>query len=266
MDDQTAQHGGGNGVEETDEGRICDRCGGTLLTVRLVINGQVLLTNKGQTSCNDCLEKAEVAHERELKAIQRATLMQRLEAASHKDERLEVVSFSTFAEGPHNRTAKGLAEKWVVMQAPRNVIIHGPVGCGKTYLARCMRVALTEREIPSLWLSVGELVEQSKRGWGDREAQQRAAVVRDLAKGAPVLFLDDLGKNKGNGDGGWMEELLYSIVDPRYRAKLPTVVTTEWTGDDLVTRSGKSVVSRLEHGAWILGVKAPKEPYRRPAS
>ena len=42
-------------------------------------------------------------------------------------------------------------------------------------------------------------------------------------KEAPLLILDDLGQERGTP---WVAEKLFQIIDRRYTARLPTVITT----------------------------------------
>lgn len=250
-------------MRQVDEGRKC-KCGATVYTLSVVWGERVMMTVP-YDACAACIEAEDGEREQEHRRIVRQSLLRDLESASTKDERLAHVTFQTFGVGPHNRKAFGLAKQWCEKGGLNNLFIHGPIGCGKTYLARCMRNDLTRQEVPTMWMNVTDLVDGAKLAFHDREAKEAARKARELARTAPVLFLDDLGKSKGGGDGGWLEELLYAIVDPRYRHELPTVVTTEWRGTDLEERSGKSVVSRLNHGCWLLGITEPATPYRRPA-
>lgn len=55
---------------------------------------------------------------------------------------------------------------------------------------------------------------------------------------------------------------MYTVFDARYRENLPTVITTEWKSDALADRVGLSVVSRLEDGALVAGLKADR--WRKP--
>jgi len=191
-------------------------------------------------------------------------LTRTLGAQSHKDSRSASATFAHFAKTVANARAFTEALKWLDSNPRPNLIVDGPVGCGKTFLARCLFHELIAREVPAMWLSVPELVEEARRGFKEREVAWAAQQRRQLARTAPVLFLDDLGKN-APGEGGWLEETLYSIVDPRYRFELPTVFTTEFQGSTLKQRVGDSVVSRLASGAVRAPIAAPDEPYRRPA-
>ena len=158
----------------------------------------------------------------------------------HLGSRLAGASFAAFQEGPHNAAALEAAQRWLSADPRPNLLLVGPVQSGKSYL-----------------------VARIRRGFTDREATVTANRWQENAETAPVLVLDDLGKVHPGRDVSWVEDTFYGITEARYRDELPTVVTTEWTATALAERVGESVVSRLEHGAWAVGMKRPPTPYRR---
>jgi hypothetical protein len=103
-----------------------------------------------------------------------------------------------------------------------------------------------------------------KRGFNDRDSAEKANIKAEYAESAAFLVLDDLGKVHPGKDVSYTEEQFYAIVEARYRNELPTIVTTEWKSKALAERVGESVVSRLEDGAAVAGIKKPPEPYRKP--
>jgi DNA replication protein DnaC len=58
----------------------------------------------------------------------------------------------------------------------------------------------------------------------------------------PFLVLDDLGAEK---DSEHALTTLYLIIDRRNRDELPTVVTTNYTPDEIESRLGARIASRL---------------------
>ena len=52
----------------------------------------------------------------------------------------------------------------------------------------------------------------------------------DEVKTAPLLVLDDLGTESATS---WAKEKLYQLINYRYNAKLPTVITTSMTIEEL---------------------------------
>jgi DNA replication protein DnaC len=177
--------------------------------------------------------------------------------------RLVKASFAEFVEEGHNRQALERAMEWVSETERQNLLIVGPIGCGKSYLAACVFNALLERYEPAYWLNAGSLMALIRRGFNDKDSSAEAGTRMERAERAPILVLDDLGKVHPGKDVSWVEETFYSIIEARYRNELPTVVTTEWKSAALAERVGQSVVSRLEDGAWVAGIKKPQAAYRK---
>ncbi len=240
------------------------------------------------TRCPPCSEE----HERKREEAERQErLYQRFRSIEthheyHSDfgQRLSRASFVAFEEGPHNAEALAVAKKWLAIDTPfpgeincgrlysaynapikdrPSLIIVGAIGSGKSYLAACLYRELKAKERESaLWLNAASLIAQVRHGFSDKEAGSLAGDKIKVAGWAPVLFLDDLGKVHPGKDVSWIEEQFYALIDARYRAALPTVVTTEWKAEALTKRVGESVVSRLMDGAMVAGIKAPAKPYR----
>lgn len=214
------------------------------------------------TVCPECTKQAE--HAQALQAKQEwfdKTMAPYRDG--HLGTRLAGAGFETFLAGSQNAAALNAAQRWLQADPRPNVLLVGPVQSGKSYLAACIHNALLLAQQPAYWLNASALVSRIRRGFTDPEAARTANRWMENAETAPVLVLDDLGKVHPGRDVSWVEDTFYGITEARYRDELPTVVTTEWTATALAERVGESVVSRLEHGAWAVGMKRPPTPYRR---
>jgi len=123
-----------------------------------------------------------------------------------------------FAEDP---------EGWLVMV--------GGYGCGKTHLAAAIANRCLERGEPVLFIVVPDLLDYLRGAFAPDSTigyDQRFEQVRD----ANVLILDDLGTQNATP---WAEEKLFQILNHRYNAQLPTVITTNnaWGEIDVRIRS-----------------------------
>ena len=214
------------------------------------------------TVCPECQKEAESAQALQAKQEWLDRTMARYRDG-HLGSRLAGASFAAFQEGSHNTAALEAAQRWLAADPRPNLLIVAPVGRGKSYLAACIHNALLAALQPAYWLNASALVSRIRCGFTDSEAARTANRWMENAETAPVLVLDDLGKVHPGRDVSWVEDTFYGITEARYRDELPTVVTTEWTATALAERVGESVVSRLEHGAWAVGMKRPPTPYRR---
>ncbi|MCA1719509.1 MAG: hypothetical protein LC781_22695 [Actinobacteria bacterium] len=64
----------------------------------------------------------------------------------------------------------------------------------------------------------------------------------DAVKNAELLVLDDLGSENATE---WVRERIFVIVNHRYRAKLPTVFTSNIGPKDLAAQLGGRTASRI---------------------
>jgi hypothetical protein len=130
----------------------------------------------------------------------------------------------------------------------RGLMLCGPVGTGKTTLAA---------SIVKDWLASG--VKRTAQLWPttDLMAALRSEAMSDTGDGirygctsCGLLVLDDLGKERITD---FSMEALFGIIDTRYQAKLPIIVTTQFRGRDLAARLSRggdadtadAIISRL---------------------
>ena len=216
-------------------------------------------------ACSSCLEEEEETRRLQQKQEDFTWAMFHHYRDDDRGSRLAMASFYQFEEGPHNVQALKMAKAWLKETPRPNLVLVGPIASGKSYLAACLRDVLLEQREPVYWMNAGTLMAQIRRGFSNRDAASEAGSRMEKAGTAPILVLDDLGKVHPGRDVSWVEETFYAIIEARHRNELPTIVTTEWKSDALAERVGASVVSRLEDGAWVLGLRKPAASYRRPA-
>ncbi len=189
-------------------------------------------------------------------------------------ERYLDVSFANWRDTEGSRAAFRAAT--ATAERPANLILIGPWGSGKTRLsvsilrarvdrwldAYPVEVATTDDGIDtrppfrSRFEGVPQLLDAIRRGFEfEGEADPLPALLR-----APMLVLDDLGREKATD---WVLERLYVLVDTRYGANLPTVMTTNYSLEDLAKRDYGAVVSRLTEGGKVVRLTADDQRMRR---
>ena len=100
--------------------------------------------------------------------------------------------------------------------------LWGPVGDGKTKLLAIAINALRAAGHEAVFCVVPELLTYL-RGTFEPDSDARFDETFDYLKSAPVLGLDDLG---AESPSAWVSEKLYELFGWRYRAELPTIVTS----------------------------------------
>lgn len=103
------------------------------------------------------------------------------------------------------------------------LLYYGGVGTGKTFLAACIANAVLAQGYKVKMTNFATVADEM---WA---VSDKAAYIADLAK-YPLLILDDLGVERKSE---YMQEMVYKIVNARYVAGNPVIVTTNLTPDEL---------------------------------
>jgi DNA replication protein DnaC len=191
--------------------------------------------------------------------------MQRLHQLSNLDA-FQNLTFDTFkingrsgARDPNKtlevafNTAKNYAEHlngWLLLQ--------GGYGTGKTHLAAAVANFVISLGIPTLFLTVPDLLDWLRATYEtgeDESYSQRLDEIRNVK----LLVLDDLGTQNATP---WACEKLYQIINHRYTLKLPTLVTTNQDLNEIDDR----ISSRLHDDQLVSKVQISTPDYRNPVS
>ena len=141
------------------------------------------------------------------------------------DEQPAAAVFSNFRETKDNarnlRLCRRYAEHFDEMaEKNQGLLLWGDVGTGKTFAAACIANYLLERRTPVVMTSFVNLLASMQ---GFREDEDKLITQLNRAK---LLIIDDLGAERGTD---FALEKVYNIVDSRYRAKKPVILTTNLT-------------------------------------
>lgn len=102
------------------------------------------------------------------------------------------------------------------------LVLSGPSGCGKTHLGAAIANRCLELGHAALFVVVPDLLDKLRAAYHP-ESEVGFDSTFELVRNAPVLVLDDLGAQSTTE---WAKEKLFQIINHRYNARLPTVVTT----------------------------------------
>jgi DNA replication protein DnaC len=136
------------------------------------------------------------------------------------------------------------------------LLLTGGYGCGKTHLAAAIANFAVSMGVPTLFITVPDLLDKLRFAYDDREVtfEERFEEIRS----APLLVLDDFGTQNATP---WAQEKLFQIFNYRYINRLPLVVTTNLPLDTLEER----IRSRLEDPELVTKAPIQAPDYRRPA-
>jgi DNA replication protein DnaC len=135
------------------------------------------------------------------------------------------------------------------------LLIQGGYGCGKTHLAAAIANFAVDMGVPTLFLTVPDLLDALRFAYDDPEAtfEQRFDEIRT----APLLVMDDFGTQNATP---WAQEKLFQILNYRYVNRLPLVVTTNLLLEEIEGR----IRSRLEDPDMVTRAPIRAPDYRRP--
>jgi DNA replication protein DnaC len=102
------------------------------------------------------------------------------------------------------------------------LVLTGPYGCGKTHLAAAIANARASKGRPALFIVVPDLLDHLRATFSPSSNVRFDKRFVEV-KTAPLLVLDDLGTESASP---WAQEKLYQLLNHRYNARLPTVITT----------------------------------------
>lgn len=105
-------------------------------------------------------------------------------------------------------------------------LLVGPNGCGKTHLAAAIAHACLEAGAVVFFTTVPDLLDHLRATFAPTSSvlyDQRFALMRE----AELLALDDLGTQQSSP---WADEKLFQLLNSRYNAGLPTVITANLAG------------------------------------
>ena len=173
-------------------------------------------------------EKAKQDREREEEERkQREERIQRLRTNAFPDGSLEDCTFDR-ASDPNNKLILAM-QRYVdnfnkFRTEGKGLLLYGSVGTGKTFLSACTANAIIDKGIPVLMTSVSYI---ANKLMGMFEGKNE--YIESLNT-YPLLVLDDLGAERNTE---YMNEVVYTIINSRYKARLPLIVTTNLTTEQL---------------------------------
>ncbi len=169
-----------------------------------------------------CIRERQEEEKRQEREREKAIYIRELRRNSLMDEQFTGNAFETFKTDANNSKALKVCKRYVehfdeMFEKNQGLIFYGGVGTGKSFMAACIANALLNKAYPVIMTSLVKLLEKSL---GFKENEE--AMINQLCS-VKLLVLDDLGAER-NTD--FALEKVYDIIDSRYRAKKPMIITT----------------------------------------
>lgn len=237
----------------------CEYCGKPRLTRGFKFGERIMWAPYGPERC-DCPEAvaeyerqqaerdAEIeAKRREEEAREMRKRVRRIIGDSGMNARFLRRTFDTFQPTSENQKALRVCAAYADNfreKLPKNnpepgrngLFITGPKGTGKTHLAAAIANQLMQQGAPVICMTMIDLLERIKRTY-EQNRQYGGEIsegsVLDTYKRVQLLIIDDMGKEPATE---WAVSKIYAIINARYEAYMPTIITTNYTDAELVRR------------------------------
>ena len=177
-------------------------------------------------------EKEKKSQEEELeKKRKHMERVRSLKKNSLMDEKFASSTFDTVSVTDDNRrqlkVCKRYAEKFDdMLKRNQGLLLYGDVGTGKTLFACCIGNYLMENLTTVFATSLIKVLQKAKSFRDDDDEDE---YIRRM-NSADLLILDDLGAERSTD---YALEIVYNVIDARYRDGKPMIVTTNLSLQDM---------------------------------
>ena len=178
-----------------------------------------------------CLCKCEVEkrdrEEAERKRIERMIEIQKLRRMGFPESEMDKWTFAAddLAHPKISSVMMNYASNFDKMfKSGKGLLLYGTIGSGKSFYAASIVNHLIDEGIPCLMTNFSRLV-NTIQGMYDGKQDYIDGLNR-----FDLLVIDDLSAER---DTEYMNEIVFSIIDSRYRAGLPLIVTTNMTAEEI---------------------------------
>lgn len=133
--------------------------------------------------------------------------------------------------------------------------LMGKWGTGKTHLSISIVKEFIKRyHLYTKVRSFSDLLQEL------RESYDGGGIIKTLKTytGIPLLLIDEIGMEKKSD---WVSEKLFQIIDGRIKNKLPTIITSNFSLEEIADTYGGAVRSRLLQGSAVIQIRC-KDDYR----
>ncbi|MBR7150406.1 MAG: ATP-binding protein [Oscillospiraceae bacterium] len=121
------------------------------------------------------------------------------------------------AESSVSKALRKYAARWEDMKLHNEgILLYGNKGTGKSFYASCLVNELVQKRQTAAFVPVAGLMSTLQGSWSRQE------IIEALCR-FQLLALDDLGAER---ETSYSAELLYTVIDARYRVQKPTIITT----------------------------------------
>lgn len=241
------------GIPSSDpipEPKTCKYCGKTLYHECIVLAGKALVWRLNEPQRCDCEQSKAFWVRWEKKQEEQKKAEAERQAQEERKQKIDNIlsksgirqrflsrTFDSFKLTSENEQAYDIAveyvHNWDKHKANgEGLLFEGSCGTGKTHLAVAISLALIQQGVPVVCKTSIDMLSDIKQCYQKDSTVSEEEVV-GVYKTVDLLTIDDLGKEQATE---WSVSVLYNIINERYEAMLPTIITTNYKTSALIDR------------------------------
>lgn len=225
--------------------RRCTVCNKRLETL-ISIPGLGIYEKKVNCVC-DCNDKQKAAYREEIRRMERMAEIPKAKYNAFSTPELEKI---TFLQDTTPKTEQGqLSRRWVAHYESNKakgdikwLFFYGGCGTGKTFYAACIANAMLNRSYTVKMATASELAAEIY------SAHDKTAAYNKYNE-YELLIIDDVGAER---QSDYMLDIVYSIVNARYNAHKPLIMTSNMTTAETGNPKDKRI-ERIMSRVWERG-------------
>lgn len=243
-------------MTDSQSSKICEHCGNKVKAIPIELFGT---TRWVQPVCQ-CEQDLRKAEWKQMENYQREREVRELFAISDMGDKYLQASFDNFITRQGADSVLKIAKHYVESFDEfgfESLMLFGEPGNGKTHLAAAIHNYLVAQGKIVVFVSMPDLLGKIKATFNQNNEESEQQILKALNI-CDLLIIDDLGAEKTSE---WVQQVVFTIFDSRYRRELPILVTSNLSPKELPKQIGKRVCDRLVEMSQPIENKAVS--YRR---
>jgi len=185
-----------------------------------------------------------IAELQKAEKFQEERKVRELFSISEVGDRYLAASFADFVPRQGTEMAMKIAKHYVANFdefGRESIMLWGPPGNGKTHIAAIIHNELRAQGKVVVFVSMPDLLGKIKSTFNKNNKESEEQILKALNI-CDLLIIDDLGAEKTSD---WVEEVIFKIIDNRYRRNKPILATSNVPPQQLGEKIGFRAYDRV---------------------